>query len=231
MLSSFLSMPRVGHLEAAINIMGYLRLHHNYQMLLDPTYPVLDHSYFNDGAEWAGLYGDATEAIPLNMPAPRGKDIDLRLLCDSDHTGKKYTHLSRTGYLIFKNMALIVWLSKKQPTFESSVFGAEFAAMKSGMEHLRGLRYKLCMMGVPLAGPSYIYGDNMSVIHNTQRPESTLKNKNNSICYHALREAVAMGECFTTHIPTKENLSDMMPKVLYGSKKRGLVKGLMYDCF
>ena len=87
------------------------------------------------------------------------------------------------------------------------------------------------MMGVPLSGPSYIYGDNMSVIHNTQRPESTLKNKNNSICYHTLIEAVAMGECLNTHIPTKYNLSDMMTKVLYGSNKRGLVEGLMYDVF
>ena len=87
------------------------------------------------------------------------------------------------------------------------------------------------MMGVPLPGPSYIYGDNISVIHYTQRPESTLKKKNNSICYHALREAVAMGEFLTTHIPTNDNLSDTMTKLLYGSKKRGLVEGLMYDVF
>ena len=91
MLSSFLAMPLVGHLEAAINIMGYLRLHHNSRLFLGPTYPVLDHSYFNDGAEWDELYGDATEAIPLNMPAPRWKDIDLRIMCDSDHAGDKST--------------------------------------------------------------------------------------------------------------------------------------------
>ena len=120
---------------------------------------------------------------------------------------------------------------KKQPTVESSVFGAEFSAMKSGMGHLRGLLYKLLMMGAPLSVPSYIYGDNISVIHNTQRPESNLKKKKNSICYHALREAVAMGECLTTHIPAKDNLSYMMTKFLYGSKKRGLVKGLIYDVF
>ena len=55
----------------------------------------------------------------------------------------------------------------KQATIETSVFGAEFVAMKIGMESLRGLRYKLRMMGVGIAGPSYIYGDNMSVIHVT----------------------------------------------------------------
>jgi hypothetical protein len=48
-------------------------------------------------------------------------------------------------------------------------------AMKQGMEALWGLWYKLWMMGVQINGPSYIYGDNMSVIHNTQWPESTLK--------------------------------------------------------
>ena len=42
---------------------------------------------------------------------------------------------------------------------------------------------------------------------------------------------MAMGECFTMHIPTKDNLSDIMNKVLYVSKKRGLVEGLMYDVF
>ena len=65
-------------------------------------------------------------------------------------------------------MAPIVLHSKKQVMIETSVFGAEFVAMKQGMEALRGLRYKLRMMGVSVSGPSYIYGDNMSVIHNTQ---------------------------------------------------------------
>ncbi len=50
---------------------------------------------------------------------------------------------------------------------ETSVCGAEFVAMKIGMESLRGLRYKLCMMGVGISGPSYIYGNNMLVIYNT----------------------------------------------------------------
>ena len=115
-------MPRVGHLEVAINITGYLRLHHNFRLFLEPTYPVLDHSSFNDGTEWYEFYGDGTKAIPSNMPAPRGKDIELRLMCDSDHAGDKSTRQSRIGYLIFINMALIAWLSKKQPTVESSVF-------------------------------------------------------------------------------------------------------------
>ena len=77
--------------------------------------------------------------------------------------------------------------------------------MKYGMETLRGLQYKLRMIGVPISGTSYVYGGNMSVIHNTQRPDSTLRGKSNSICYHEMREIVAMGESLRTHIPTNEN--------------------------
>ena len=95
--------------------------------------------------------------------------------------------------MIFMNLALIAWLSKKQPTAESYVFGAEFVAMKHGIETLCGIRYKLRMMGIPISGPSYVPGDNQSVIFNTSRPESTLKKKSNSICYQAVRESVANG--------------------------------------
>ena len=86
---------------------------------------------------------------------------------DSDHAGDKVTRRSRTGYFIFLNTALINWLSKKQATIEGLVFGAKFAAMKTGVEALRGIRYKQRMMGVPLNGLTYVYGDNMSVIYNT----------------------------------------------------------------
>ena len=153
------------------------------------------------------------------------------MMVDSDHAGDKSTRRSRSGYLIYVNMALIIWSSKKQATIESSVFGAEFVAMKTGMEELRGLRYKLRMMGVPVSGPSYIYGDNMSVIYNTQRPESTLKKKHNSICYHAIRESVAMGESLTSHIPTQWNLADLLTKILYGMKRKGMVEGILYDVY
>jgi hypothetical protein len=71
--------------------------------------------------------------------------------------------------------------------------------MKDGIKTLRGLRYKIRMMGIPLSVPPYVYGDNKSQVTNSSRPESTLKKKCNSICYHAICESVAMGEtCLRT---------------------------------
>ena len=128
-------------------------------------------------------------------------------------------------------MACIDWLSKKHLTIETSIFGAEFVAMKHGMEKLRGPRYKLRMMGVPIDGPLYIYGDNKSAITNSTRPESVLKKKCNSICCHACRESVAMDESRFAHISTHDNWADFLTKVTSGPKRRRLISNVLYDIY
>ena len=70
-----------------------------------------------------------------------------------------------------------------------------------------------------IIGPTYAYGDNMSVIHNTQSPESMLKKKSNSICYHAVCEAVVMGELLMGHVSTTENPADLLTKGVTGGAK------------
>jgi hypothetical protein len=103
--------------------------------------------------------------------------------------------------------------------------------MKHGIKMLRGLRYKICIMGIPLSGPTYIYGDNKSQVTNSSRPESTLKKKCNSICYHAIHESVAIGETLLTHIRTGENLADFLIKTTSGAKCSKLVSGVVHDIY
>ena len=85
-------------------------------------------------------------------------------------------------------------------------------------------------MGVPLDEPTWTYGDNMSVIHNTQTPESTLKKKSNEICYHAIRESVAMAETRTGHIRSDQNPADLGSKLIPpGPKQDRLIDMVLYD--
>ena len=95
--------------------------------------------------------------------------------------------------------------------------------MKQAMEASCRLRYKLCVMGIPIDGSIYMYGDNMSTIHNTQHPESTLKKKSNSICYHAICNAIAMGEILNGHVKTDKNPDLLTKVVLGGIKRRNLI--------
>ena len=172
------------------------------------------------------------EAIPPNVPKPSNKEVYLRIFVDSDHSGDKLTKRSRTGYIIFLNNAPVAWFSNKQATIETSVFGVEFVAMKIGMETLQGLGYKLCIMGVPILVSSFIYGYNMSIIHKTQWPESTLKKNSNSICYHAIRVSVEMKESLTGHVPSVDNPEDICMKVVPGvSKWKHLIGKVLHDLY
>jgi hypothetical protein len=56
--------------------------------------------------------------------------------------------------------------------------------MKQATEYIRGLRYKLQMMGTTVDELAYIFGDNQSVLANTTAPGSTSKKKSNAIAYH-----------------------------------------------
>jgi len=56
------------------------------------------------------------------------------------------------------------------------------------------------MMGIPVDLPTFVYGDNQSVLTNSNLPYSVLKKKSSSIAYHFVREGVAQCELLVTDI-------------------------------
>jgi hypothetical protein len=76
--------------------------------------------------DWKAMYGEVKEVVPSDDPVPHGKNAYLHLCVDSYLAGEHLKRHSRTGFLMYLNMAPIVWFSKRQPTVESRVFGAEF---------------------------------------------------------------------------------------------------------
>jgi hypothetical protein len=219
-------MQREGHLDAVYHLFAYLSLHHNARVLCEPTYSNIDMRAFIK-TDCKPMYGDVKEAIPPNDPAKRGKSIDLHIFVDSDHAAEHLTRRSRTGFVIYLNMAPTVWFSKRQPTVESSVFGAEFFAMNNGIDTTRGLHYKLRMSGVTIDVPTYVYGDNMSLVHKNQHPEYILKKKSNTIFYHAVRESTAMGESIIGHVLSIDNPTAICTKAMPGGQKRDHLIGLL----
>ena len=233
-MSSHLALPRFGHLEQVLHIFAYLKTHHNAEVVFDPTIPEIDPASF-ERKDWStSEFGhlEFKEELPPNMPTARGMGFLMRAKVDADHATDTVTRRSRTGFLVYINSALVYWLSKKQTSVESSSFGSEFCAMKLCCEYLRGLRYKLRMMGIPVYGPVFIYGDNQSVLANTSIPESQLKKKSQSIAYHFVREGVARDEWRTAYVNTHENESDLLTKPLpYGEKRKKFVRRLIHHVY
>jgi hypothetical protein len=121
-----------------------------------------------------------------------------------------------------------LWYSKKQACIETSTFGSEFMGLKTATDLVKGLRYKLQMMGIMIEGPAHMCVDNMSVAHNYSRPESTLKKKSNSITYHYVRENVAAKVLKITYIATDLNLADMLTKAQAGPVQKRIADMVLY---
>ena len=104
-------------------------------------------------------------------------------------------------------------------------------ALRHATEEAISIRFALRSFGIPVVEPTRILGDNMSVIHNTSKHESTLKKKANSVCYHYIREAVAADECRTGHVSTHENPADVATKPLPAGEKRDYLVGKLLHFF
>ena len=231
-LSSFLAGPQIGHLYQALHIFKYLENHDNSWIPLDPT--KLDIKFTGPPEEapercresMKKIYQDAVEEVPLNAPEPRGKSVQTNVYSDSDHAGDKVTRHSQTGIMVFINMSLVYWFSKRQNTVEALTFGSEYIAVRIAIEKIKALRYKLKMMGVPLDGPSNLFVDNQLVVKASMNPESTLSKKHVSIAYHLTRESFAAGFVNLFFIVSKDNLADLLTKVLSHGDRRDIFRCL-----
>ena len=227
LMSTYLAMPREGHLEQVFHIVGYLKNNKKLKIMFDSSRPHVNEKWFKE-YDWFDFYRDAKEAIPSNIPEARGLPVDISMFVDANLAGNEKDRRSQTGVILFVNKAPIHWYSKRQPSVEASTFGAEFCALKVGVEMAEALRYKLRMFGVPIDGAVNTYCDNEAVYKNTVIPESVLKKKHHSIAYHRCREAVASKTIRVAKQGTEKNLADVFTKVMTADRRNFLLERFTY---
>ena len=226
-LARYSMAPRLGHLEAAFSLFGYLRHTHQKRIVIDPN--PLDWSKYSmaEFDTWKEFYPDAEEDLPDKMPEAKGAEARITVYVDADHAHDQVTRRSVTGIILFVNGTPVKWISKRQKTVETSTYGSELVAARIAIETILEYRYMLRMLGVPVHGPSLLLGDNKSVVLNTTVPSSMLKKKHLACNYHRVREAVAARIVTFVHIPTDENLADLMTKPLGKARHIALAKRLL----
>ena len=81
-------------------------------------------------------------------------------------------------------------------------------------------------------GPAYILGENQYVLANTSITYSTIKKKNQSICYNFIREGAARDKWITSYVNTNNIEADLLTKLLTsGDKRKVFVRSLMQHIF
>ena len=86
--------------------------------------------------------------------------------------------------------------------------------MRIATEITVGLQYQFHMLGIPIDGSASVFYNNLSVVMNTTRPESTLKKNHNAIAYNRVCKAVAVWIICIVKVPTQTNLAHMLTKPL-----------------
>ena len=189
----------------------------------------IDISDIQPDANWLDFYPDAMEEkCPPNCPKPRGSIIIMTSYTDVNHARNLLTRQSHTGIIHFFNNAPILWYSKRQTTVEASTFRSEFNALRIALDQILAMRQKLRYVEVRVDQPTNVFCDNMSVILNSSKPESTLKRKHNQICFHRLRKAVASKIIRNGYVDSKDNLVDILTKNLSWASRRRLIYKVLW---
>jgi hypothetical protein len=215
-LSTFRAAPRVGHLDRAKRVFGYVDKFKDAAIRVRtglPNYQKLDSEY--PDFDWSqSVYGLEHEEYPDNMPEPLGDLVRITEFVDANLYFDLVNGRACTGILIFLNQTPVEWYSKKQSTVATATFGSEFVAAKTATEKSQDLRYTLRMFGIPVDYRTYLFGDNAAVVTQGTIPHSQLAKRHNALAYHYVRESVANGTIRFFHIPGTENPADCLTKFL-----------------
>jgi hypothetical protein len=147
-LSSYLACPRIGHMEAVLQVFSYLSNHGQSKLVCDP----IERDWSNHDwtrPDWKNFYPGAVEQLPHDMPIPLGKPIQINMFYHASHVSDLVTRRSTSGFLIYLCGTPVVCYSKRQNKVESRRFGSEFVALRIATEKVEALPTKLRQFGVP----------------------------------------------------------------------------------
>ena len=228
-MGSFRAAPRKGHLDRLKRIFGYIKLYPDGAIRFRTGVPAHESYTPPINNDWAqSQYGTGTEELPRDMPPPKGKLMRTTTYADANLMHDFVTGRSMSGILHLLNQTPIQWFAKKQNTVETATYGSEFMVARQATEQILDLRYTLRMMGIPIDGKSWLFGDNQSVITSSTVPKSTLNKRHNALSYHRVRECIAMGIINLIHVDGKNNPSDVLTKFLPHHKLHPLTQPLLF---
>jgi hypothetical protein len=227
-MGRFCASPKEGHLLRLQHICGYLKKYPDGAIRFRteiPDYSHLEHVTY----DWAySSYGNSKEELPSNMPIPRGKPVRTTTFEDANLMGDLITGRSTTGILHLVNQTPASWFCKLQNSVESATYGSEFVAARLATDQMMDLRYTLRMLGAPIDGKSYMFGDNQSILMSSTIPHSSLNKRHNALSYHRVQEAVASDVLWFFYVKSTKNPADVLTKFCGHSMFWPLIKLFLF---
>ena len=231
-LSRFRVAPRKGHLEMLGMIFGYLRKFPDGALRFRTTTPMHEERFTPIDLPWdRSVYGEPFEDIPDNAPVPMGKPVRQTTTFDANLEHCKVTGRSAMGAVFQVQDTIIGHFSRRQTTVETATYASEFLAARAALDESLAIRYELRMLGAPIEGPIWMFGDNKSMIDSASQPSGRLQKRHLILTWHRLREKAAMGIVRFLHITSTENVADCLTKHLPHTPLWKLIKQWLFRRF
>ena len=100
--------------------MVFVHWKYNSILVYNPSYPEIDHSVIKK-CDWSEFYWNFDDTTVVITPECRGKEVDIQVFVNNDHSGDRISHRPRSGFFIYMNATLVQWFSKKHSTVETAV--------------------------------------------------------------------------------------------------------------
>ena len=211
-MSSFRVAPRQGHLDRLKRIYGYLaKMKHGASRFRTgaPDFSAIPITEY----DWErSIYGKVKELIPEDAPTPYGPLVTITTYVDANLCHDMITGRSVTGVLHLLNKSIIDYYTKKQPRVETATYGSEYMAARTATEQIMDLRTSLRYLGVNIFGPTYMFGDNSTVVNSSNTPKARLHKRHVILSFHRVREAIAAKILHFIFIPGSDNPADILSK-------------------
>jgi hypothetical protein len=133
---------------------------------------------------------------------------------DADWANDINDHRSISGHVFILGGAAISWSARKQQIIAQSTTEAEYVAGALATNEAIWLRRLLAELGQPQHEPTILRIDNESAIKLTKNPVFHQATKHIEMCYHHMRYCYESGTIIPVHVPTGEEVADILTKAL-----------------
>jgi len=142
--------------------------------------------------------------------------FDLLGYCDAGWASCPYSRKSVSGFVVFLGDTLITWTSKKQVTISLSSAEAEYRSLRKLVVELSWLRRLLHELTLTSITPIPVKCDNLTTIYIAKNPVFHERTNHIKVDCHFVRHKLMEGLIKLTHVPTRDQLADMLTKPLIG---------------
>ena len=175
--------------------------------------------------QWLLEYLNNTWEYGLNVGGIKTEPIGY---VDASYARNNNTGKSQTGYVVKFGDGVVIWKSQSQSTVATSTTEAEYIALHALSIEIEWLRNLFEEIQRPLLNSTLVYEDNYSVIKIATNTTNKRRSKNYNVKYHRIRELINTKVINVQHIPSEENIADLLTKPLprFSTQKLRMLCGI-----